>query len=72
LGAARARARLTLILCVSACACAHRTARPEEKVIQQAGVVHHVRAGETLWRIARTYGVPLEIMLRENALELYV
>ena len=69
MGAARARARLTLILCVSACACAHRTARPEEKVIQQAGVVHHVRAGETLWRIARTYGVPLEIMLRENALE---
>jgi murein DD-endopeptidase MepM/ murein hydrolase activator NlpD len=30
--------------------------------------VHHVLAGETLWRIARTYDVPLESILRENAL----
>lgn len=30
--------------------------------------MHHVRAGETLWRIARTYDVPLELLLRENAL----
>ena len=31
--------------------------------------MHHVRPGETLWRIGRTYGVPLEILLRANALE---
>jgi lipoprotein NlpD len=67
LGAARAGARLTLILCV--CACARRTVRPEEKGIEQRGAVHHVRPGETLWRIARTYGVSLEVVLRENALE---
>jgi murein DD-endopeptidase MepM/ murein hydrolase activator NlpD len=32
------------------------------------GVVHHVRAGETLWRIARTYDVPIEALLRDNDL----
>jgi lipoprotein NlpD len=31
--------------------------------------MHHVRPGQTLWRIAKTYGVPLEVLLRENALE---
>src|SRR5207237_9540499 len=46
-----------------------RTLRPERKVIQQNGVSHRVHAGEPLWRVARTYGVPLETMLRENALE---
>jgi murein DD-endopeptidase MepM/ murein hydrolase activator NlpD len=30
--------------------------------------MHHVQAGETLWRIARTYDVPLESLLRENVL----
>jgi murein DD-endopeptidase MepM/ murein hydrolase activator NlpD len=30
--------------------------------------VHHVHAGETLWRISRTYQVPLEVLLRDNAL----
>ena len=30
--------------------------------------MHHVQPGETLWRIARTYEVPLESVLRENAL----
>ena len=67
MGAAGACARLTLILCV--CACAHKMVRPEDKALQQPGAVHHVRAGETLWRIAKTYGVPLELVLHENALE---
>jgi len=67
LGAARACARVTLLVVV--CACAHRTVRPEEQVAQRGGAVHHVRPGETLWRIGRTYGVPLEILLRANALE---
>src|SRR5438105_13982471 len=44
-------------------------ARPEDKALQQPGAVHHVREGETLWRIAKTYAVPLEVVLRENALE---
>ena len=67
MGAARSCARLTPILCL--CACAHKTVGPEDKALRQPGAVHHVRAGETLWRIARTYGVPLEAVLRENALE---
>jgi len=50
-------------------ACAHRVVRPAEKVAEQGGVVHQVHAGETLWRISHTYGVPLEVMLRENALD---
>lgn len=66
MGAARACARLTLFAC--AFACAHRTVRPEERVAQSGGAVHRVRAGETLWRISKTYAVPLEVMLRENAL----
>jgi lipoprotein NlpD len=51
------------------CACAHRTVGPRENTARSGGVVHHVRAGETLWRIGRTYGVPLELLLRENRLE---
>jgi lipoprotein NlpD len=35
---------------------------------RQAGVFHRVRAGETLWRIARTYAVTPEAVARENAL----
>jgi len=67
LGASRACARLTLLLVL--CACAQRMARPEDKLMRQGGAIHHVRAGETLWRIGRTYSVPLEVLLRENALE---
>jgi lipoprotein NlpD len=66
-GPARACARLTLLLCV--CACARKTVRPEERILQQPGAVHHVRAGETLWRISKTYAVALETILRENALD---
>lgn len=64
------RATAFVLLTALAAACAHRTARPPaDRVIDEGGVVHHVRAGETLWRIARTYDVPLETLLRENALE---
>jgi murein DD-endopeptidase MepM/ murein hydrolase activator NlpD len=38
-------------------------------VAQSGGAVHQVRAGETLWRISKTYQVPLEVVLRENALD---
>jgi lipoprotein NlpD len=68
LGAARPRARLILLV---ACAlgCAHRVVRPEERVAESGGAVHHVRVGETLWRISKTYQVPLEVVLRGNALD---
>jgi lipoprotein NlpD len=32
------------------------------------GIHHRVRAGETLWRIARTYGVTVEVLQRANGL----
>jgi len=67
LGAARAGARLTLLFVL--CACAHRTVRPEDKAAQHGGAIHHVRPGETLWRIGRTYGVELSVLLRANALQ---
>ena len=50
-----------------ACACAHKAVRQTAGPVQ-GGVLHHVRAGETLWRIAKTYDVPLEELLRENDL----
>jgi lipoprotein NlpD len=71
LGLAGTGLRLIALAALS-CACAHR--RPQPPAAQriqpdeQRGVMHHVRAGETLWRIARTYEVPLEAILRENAL----
>ena len=57
------------MLLACAFACAHRIARPEERAAAGGGAVHHVHAGETLWRISRTYQVPLEVLLRENALD---
>lgn len=71
MGAARAGLRL-IVVAALACACAHRkpsVTAPLLRGDEQRGVMHHVHAGETLWRIARTYGVPLEDVLRENALE---
>lgn len=35
----------------------------------EPGVVHVVEPGQTLWRIARTYGVPLAILARTNAID---
>ena len=65
MGSARAGARL-ILLGALACACAHH--KPVKIANQQPGVVHRVKAGETLWRISRTYDVPLDLLLRENAL----
>ena len=60
-----ARTRLGLILAVAGAACAHKVVRPTP---DNPGVMHHVRAGETLWRIAKTYDVPLESLLQVNDL----
>ena len=46
---------------------AHAAAEPTE-FAQPTPRVHRVEAGETLYRIARTYGVPVESVQRENGL----
>ncbi len=73
MGSARPRA-LHLAAVVALCfACAHRPAQKQAarplKPDEQRGVMHHVQPGETLWRIAQAYQVPLESILQENALE---
>jgi murein DD-endopeptidase MepM/ murein hydrolase activator NlpD len=55
------------LLAALACACAHKAVRQAAGPVQ-GGVLHHVHAGETLWRISRTYAVPIESLLRENDL----
>ncbi|MCA1827254.1 MAG: peptidoglycan DD-metalloendopeptidase family protein [Myxococcales bacterium] len=60
-----ARTGLGLIFAVAGIACAHKIVRPTP---DNPGVMHHVHSGETLWRIAKTYGVPLESLLYENDL----
>lgn len=67
MGLARACARLIALGALCA-ACAHQrhVSFPDPP---PAGVVHRVGAGETLWRIAHAYEVPLDEVVRENALE---
>jgi lipoprotein NlpD len=69
-GVARAGLRLIALIGLL-CACAHHRAAKSAPPpgAEQRGVMHHVRAGQTLWRIARAYDVPLETLLRENAIE---
>ena len=71
MGLARPHLRLIALAALS-CACAHRRPPPQAVQQQQPGaqgvVLHRVQQGETLWRIARTYQVPLESILRENSL----
>lgn len=39
---------------------------PEKQVLQPKGIQHKVIRGETLWRIARTYGVTVDDIIRAN------
>ncbi len=39
---------------------------PQEQI--PAGIFHRVEAGQTLWRIARAYGVPVETLVSVNGL----
>jgi len=69
-GSARTVIRLILLAALSS-ACAHHKAASRSAALrpgEQRGIMHHVQPGETLWRIARTYDVPIESILRENAL----
>ncbi len=81
MGLARAVARVAaLAALLSACAHQRFTRAPSKAGLPglhlagdppsppQPGTFHRVRAGETLWRIARTYGVPVEVVQRENVL----
>ena len=76
MGLARAVARVAALAALC-CACGHARAvrgpLPDLHLAgappPQPGVVHQVRAGETLWRISQAYGVPVEVLQRENALE---
>lgn len=64
--------------CALLAGCAHKAAVPRDPPLhvalaeatgaQQPGTFHHVQEGDTLYAIARTYGVPAEAIARENAL----
>lgn len=44
-------------------------APPQEEPESPAGVFHRVMAGQTLWRIAKVYGVDLDEILRVNGID---
>ncbi len=46
-----------------------QTVLPAAPTTREAGVHHTVQAGQTLWRISRVYGVPLEELVRVNGLD---
>jgi len=73
------RCALLLVLLLGAAACGHRAAAPpggEPELAPGAGhiepelvgVVHVVKGGETLYRIARAYGVPVTDLMEVNDL----
>jgi len=66
MGGLRAGARVSLALLLAACS--HPTPPPPAAPPTPAGVYHSVLPGETLWRIARSYGVPLETLAAANAI----
>jgi murein DD-endopeptidase MepM/ murein hydrolase activator NlpD len=59
------------LLAVTACGI-HRAAPPPAGALHPepdlAGVLHHVKRGETLYRIARTYGLPISELMEANGL----
>ncbi len=60
---------LSSLLLTTACTMSRRP--PPEPADQAApkGVHHVVERGQTLWRIARNYGVPLEVIAEANDIE---
>jgi len=62
------------LVALSACPAPHRVAQPSapaaevEEGTDTAGVVHVVRRGQTLYRIARTYGVDPGDLMRTNGI----
>jgi murein DD-endopeptidase MepM/ murein hydrolase activator NlpD len=69
MGGLRAGARLSLALLLAACSHpAPPPPPPAPAPPTPAGVYHTVLPGETLWRIARSYGIPLETLVAANAI----
>ncbi len=79
---ARPEAVLMLVVAVGLAGCSARRAAPADAAAAGPpeagsraterggkGVVHVVARGETLWRIARTYGVPLDELARVNGID---
>ena len=48
---------------------AHEAAAPQEAPEPPAGVVHIVQPGQTLWRIARAYGIQLDVLAEANGID---
>jgi murein DD-endopeptidase MepM/ murein hydrolase activator NlpD len=78
-GPGRRRTALALVapslVLAAACAGAHREAqhapeprRPAQPSVERLEVRHVVEPGQTLWRIARVYGIPLEELARANGI----
>lgn len=62
---------LLLSMLLAGCATSHVAlpgARLGPPVPRAGGIYHQVERGQTFWRIAQTYGVPLEELARVNAL----
>lgn len=49
--------------------CASTSSQQAQPTLSQAqGVYHEVQRGQTLWRIAKAYGVSLDVIIRQNRL----
>jgi murein DD-endopeptidase MepM/ murein hydrolase activator NlpD len=55
-----------LTVALSGCATAPKTAQKPPKASHPSGFYHKVERGQTLWRIAKTYGIELDELLRTN------
>ncbi len=72
----RGCAALGVVLVMAGCATVHAPALPptgtpaegSAKPVADKGVQHKVRKGETLWRIAKTYKVPVESIIQVNGI----
>ncbi len=58
-----------LALFASACSSSRGPAPGVQDLDLRKGVYHEVAPGETLWRLSRRYGVPIEAILRANRTE---
>jgi murein DD-endopeptidase MepM/ murein hydrolase activator NlpD len=71
--AVRLLAALLLAVTAAGCAPSGKRVRQVEDAVRPAagvaGVTHTVLPGQTLWRIARTYGVPLDELARVNGID---
>jgi murein DD-endopeptidase MepM/ murein hydrolase activator NlpD len=55
-----------LAVALSGCVTVPKTTRLPPQAVHPSGLYHRVERGQTLWRIARTYGIELDDLLRAN------